>query len=327
MRNKSKILMLGLVVSLEMVGCGSAGVSTNESSPVDKKIVIAYQHGMAYAPLNIMDKQELFEKYLPDVEIELKELGSGSAMNEGIISGDVDIAMMGVAPYLIGWDKGVPYKIYSAISHQPSGLVTYDSEITSLVDFTKEDKIALPSYGSIQHILLAMAAEKELGDMHAFDEQLINMKHPEGMQTLMTKQEVKGHFTTSPILNKELEIEGYHQVVSGVEAFGGDFTFAVGVAANDFYNNYPELYDGLVQATNEAMEFINENPEKTAEILAEVEGVTPEIMLTYLQADGVDYTSEPCGILEMAQFMQRGEFISKVPTSMDELVFDNDSLK
>jgi len=54
------------------------------------------------------------------------------------------------------------------------------SSIKSLKDFKPTDKIALPSPGSVQHILLAMAAEKELGSASALDQNLVAMAHPDG---------------------------------------------------------------------------------------------------------------------------------------------------
>ncbi len=51
-------------------------------------------------------------------------------------------------------------------------------------DFSPDDRIALPQPGSIQHILLSMAAEKQLGKHDVFDNQLVTMKHPDGMTAL-----------------------------------------------------------------------------------------------------------------------------------------------
>lgn len=46
---------------------------------------------------------------------------------------------------------------------QPLGLQTNAENIKSLKDIKPTDRIALPAPGSIQHILLAMAAEKNWG--------------------------------------------------------------------------------------------------------------------------------------------------------------------
>lgn len=310
----SSFLVLALMVGM-FAGCG-------QTSEKKEKITIAYQYGMGYAPVVIMKEQKLLEEKLPDVEIEWKVVGSGAAINEGIASGDIDVAMMGVAPFIIGWDKGIPYKVYSAMSCQPMGLMVNDENIQSLSDFTAEDKIAVVSYGSIQHIILCMGAEKEFGDMHALDSIIINMAHPEAYTTLLTKAEVKGHVATMPYYVMEME-EGMHEVMSTDEVFIEGSTLLIGVASTDFEENYPDMYAALVEATNEARTYIEEEPEGAAEILAKEEGIEPEKMLEYLQMDGVSYPEETVGMIQLAEFMKRAEFIEKVPEDISDLVFDN----
>ena len=63
-----------------------------------------------------------------------------------------------VAPAISGVAAGIPYKVISNLSSQSHGLMSNDKDITSLVDITSEDKIALVNTGSIQHILLSMAS-------------------------------------------------------------------------------------------------------------------------------------------------------------------------
>ncbi len=117
----------------------------------------------------------IFEKY--GVEPVWKEYGSGGgAVREALISGEADVGFMGIPPFLIGWDKGCPWKVAVGFVVVPIGLVTYDPEIKSLADFKPEDKIAVPSPpGSIQHILLAMACEQQLGSPNALDNNIVAM--------------------------------------------------------------------------------------------------------------------------------------------------------
>ena len=60
--------------------------------------------------------------------------------------------------------------------------------------------------GSIQHILLAMAAKEQLGDAHALDNNIAAMAHPDGMTALLSGS-VKCQLTTSPFVFKEAEKE------------------------------------------------------------------------------------------------------------------------
>lgn len=322
MKKRVKITLIFLamcVAALSLNGCGT----NQETQKLGKeKITIAYQYGLGYAPAVVMKEKKYLEDKLPGVEVEWKVMNSGATINEGVAAGEIDVAMMGVAPFVIGWDKGIPYKVYSAMSCQPMGLMCNDPEIRSLKDFTEEDKIAVVSYGSIQHIILCMGAEQELGDMHALDNRMITMAHPEGYMALLTQKEVKAHFATMPYYSMELE-EGMHEVMSTDEAFMKGSTLLIGLASNDFAENYPDMYQALVDATNEARGFIENNQEETAEILAAAEGIEAEQMLTYLQTEGVSYPENTKGILALANFMEKSGFTSKVPAGIEDFVFDN----
>ena len=130
-----------------------------------EELKIAGQFGLVYAPLMVARKLKIFERY--GLKPVWKEYGSGGAVREALVSGEVDVGFMGIPPFLIGWDKGCQWKVACGFVVIPVGLVTYDPNIKSLKDFKPDDKIAVPSPGSVQHILLAMAAEQELGSPNA----------------------------------------------------------------------------------------------------------------------------------------------------------------
>ena len=93
-----KITAILLAVSMVsgVSGCGKSQKSTQDSGDT-AKVKIAYQYGLAYAPLTIMQEQGLIEKnYDGDIEVEWVSLNSGSAINEGMASGDIDVACMGI---------------------------------------------------------------------------------------------------------------------------------------------------------------------------------------------------------------------------------------
>ena len=108
-----------------------------------------------------------------------------------------------------------------------------------------------------QHILLAMAAEKELGSPTALDENLVAMAHPDGAAALISKRGITAHFTTPPYLFEELSQPDFHLVTDDIEAFGQPFSFNVGVATEKFHNENPVAYACFVNAISEAMAWIN----------------------------------------------------------------------
>ncbi|NLW56858.1 MAG: ABC transporter substrate-binding protein [Firmicutes bacterium] len=139
-----------LVLLCLLIIIGSTLTPMLYAAPRVEELKIAGQFGLVYAPLMVARKMKIFEKY--GLKPVWKEYGSGGAVREALVSGEVDVGFMGIPPFLIGWDKGSQWKVACGFVVIPVGLVTYDPNINSLKDFKPEDKIAGPSPGSVQHI-------------------------------------------------------------------------------------------------------------------------------------------------------------------------------
>ena len=297
-----KRLLLLIMIMLTLAGC----------TPVrDKPLIVADQYGLAYAPLEIMKHEGILEKHLEKgIEVQWVKLANTTAIREAMLSGNLDVGFMAIPPFLIGADNGMPWKIFTGLSSSPLGLVTNSTEIKTLKDLAGKGKIALPQPGSIQHILLAMAAQRETGDAKLFDNQLIAMKHPDGLQALMAGTEVSAHFTAPPYLQQELGEPGISQLLSGEEAFGGPFTFIVGVAQPDFLEDSPRCL-AFRSALRDALTFMEENPKETIEILAEAYEMTPEAVKEQLYGQGLEYETGITGIEGFAAFMAETGYLTK----------------
>ncbi len=295
--------LLGIIlILLILAGC----------APVSRKpLIVADQYGLAYAPLEIMKHEKLLEKYVEKgVEVKWVKLANTAAIREAMLSGNLDVGFMAIPPFLIGADNGMPWKMFTGLSSSPLGLVTNNGEINTLKDLAGKGKIALPQPGSIQHILLAMAARRETGDAKLFDNQLIAMKHPDGLQALMAATEVSAHFTAPPYLQQELAVPGLRQLLTGEEAFGGPFTFIVGVAQPDFLEDAPRRL-AFQAALKEALEFMADKPDETAEILAKAYEMTPEAVKEQLYHQGLNYETGITGTEGFAAFMAETGYLTK----------------
>lgn len=313
-------LLLTLILTFSLTACGYSNNSAATNGTTS--LTIAYQYGMAYAPLQVMMEQKLIEKYYPNVTINWQVLNSGSAITEGIAANSIDVGAMGVAPAITAITKGVPCKIFSAMSSQPHKIMCNNPSIQSLQDITPENKIALVNIGSIQHILLAMAAEKELGDAHALDNNILAMSHPDGMTALLSGS-VECQLTTSPYVFKEEAEENIHSLSSISDVWPNGNSFIVALASAKLHDKNPELYTAIVNALSDAVDYINENPNEVAAMLCEKEGVNQETMLSWLQDPACSYSTETAGLMQMANFMASAGFIDEAPSSYSELVYDN----
>lgn len=277
------------------------------------KIIIAQQYGLPYAPLQIVKDLGLIEKKLPEIEVQWKQLGNTAAIREAMLAGELDVGFMAIPPFLIGWDKGMDWRIACGLSSSPVGLITSQDHIRKLADFSESDRIALPQPGSVQHILLAMACEKEFGNPKHLDNLLLTMAHPDGMNALLARRDVTAHFTTPPYLFRELEAEGMRKILDGKEAMGEDFTFIVGVAPSDFYRERPLAYKALLEAIQEAIKYMEEYPVETSKSLSEAYGIELSEVSSYLQQADMNYSLEVKGVMRFAEFMYENGYLTKKP--------------
>lgn len=314
------VLLTGLVIS-----CGKSGKQTESGNEKEvgktfSRLRIAEQYGLAYAPLQIMRRKGYLEEELPDLEISWQRLGNTAAIREAMLAGRTDIGFMGIPPFLIGYDRGMGWKIFTGLSEAPLGLVTWKSDIRGIEDFGPEDRIALPQPGSIQHILLSMACERELGRADVLDDILITANHPDGMQALLNRREISAHFTSPPYLMEELSEPDMRMILSGREAMGGEFTFIVGVANEELYHSHPDAPAGIIRALQRAEGFLREQPFDAASILAEEYGISPEKTAEYLGWEGLRYSRNLAGIESFIHFMFTQEYI-KTEYRMEEVVY------
>lgn len=308
-------LLLGLSMLVCFASCGGSDVVQTET------LTIAYQGGIGYAPIHVMEAEKLIEEnYDGEIEVEFVKLDSGAAINEGIIGGTIDIGCMGVAPAISGVSAGIPYKIISNLCSQSHGLMSNDKSIKTLKDIKSEDKIALVNTGSIQHILLAMAAEKELGDPHALDNNIQAMAHAEGMAALESGT-VKLHLTSSPFIYQERKNDKYVELTEINKVWDSGNSFLVATASTQLAEN-EKLVNAVNNAFEDAFEFINENKDELAEIEKEYLDLDIETVKEYLSEKDCQFFGELKGAETMADFMYRAGFITKEVT-IDQLKYDN----
>lgn len=319
--NGNKILSVIMVLSMSLFIM--SGCTTNQSNEsVRETLIIADQFGLAYAPLEVMKHERYLEKALEkrgltEIEIEWRKFGNTTAIREAMLSGGLDIGFVGIPPFLLGLDNGMPWRIISGLSESRVALVSRDQSIQSLSDIGADHRIILPQPGSIQHILLQMAAERSLGDANAFDERLLSLSHPDGVIAFSSGHVNQLHFTTPPFLQEDLKVEGAFELIDGETCFGDTFTFIVGICQESLYEDL-DVYDAFVEALELSMTFMDTNRNETLSILASVYDYDEAALDTYLADDQMRFSTEITGLERFVEFMHNNGMIGQL--------YENDTL-
>jgi NitT/TauT family transport system substrate-binding protein len=299
------------------------------------EVRIAQQFGISYLPLTIMNHEKLVEaaaakKGVVGLKVSWNQFGAGNAMNEALLSGNLDLASGGVGPLLTIWSKTKgrqEIKAVAALNSMPLYLNVIDPNIKSLKDLTAKDRIAMPTVKiSIQAVTLQMAAEQVFGAGQGgkLDPLTVSMAHPDAMVAMMSgKSEVIGHFGSAPFQYQELEDKRVHRLLSSYEVLGGPATFNVVWTQKTFHDDNPKIYAAFLSALEQAIALINSDPSRAAAIYIDAEkSKLPAAFVEQMIRDPENvFTTVPQNIMKYAAFMNRTGAIENRPIAWTDLFF------
>ena len=284
------------------------------------KIVIALQPGMGYAPLIIMKNQRTLERRYPGLQVEYRVLPSGTAITNGMISGQIHVGAMGTGPFLVGYARGIDWKMIAPLNEADLWLMAKDPNIKTIGDL-RGKRIATPTNTSIQAAMLRKMAEVRLGDAKALNAGLIAMDHPDAMQALLAGQ-IDAHLTSPPFQFQERN-RGAHIVARSYSYFGAH-SFLGAVVTDKFYREYTTFSNQLYRDVAAAIKLISTNPTKVAQILQDDAGGNPtwRQFKQWIGNPAITYTTRPRGLMRTANFMARTDQLpGRMPSSWRDLVF------
>jgi len=301
--------------------CSFALVSparTVAASDAPATVTIAYQPGISYSTLIVMKEQGTLEKLFPNTKFEWRVLSNGATIRDGFLAGQIQVGAGGSTPFLIGWDKGVGYRLVASMNEMNLWCVVKDPKIKSIKDLTASSKIGVPGPDAIQAIALRKGAEDLLKNAHAFDTGFVATAHPTGLQMLAGGQ-LDAHFTSPPFQQEEVDAGG-HVIYKSYDAFG-KATFNSVYTTETFAKEHPLFVEALHKTIVDATKFINSKPDETAALLSkDAEGKVPAAQFKkWMAGPEMVFTTTPHGFLKVAQYMKSIGLLSKTPTSMRDI--------
>jgi NitT/TauT family transport system substrate-binding protein len=315
--------LIGVVLAAFTAGAPAA--KSQQGGP-PSRLTIAYQPGLGYAPLILMKRLRTIERRYPGTSVDWRVLASGTPITQGVVTGDIHIGAVGTGPMLVGWARGVNWKVIAPLNLGDLWLMAKDPNIRTIADL-RGKRIATPTRTSIQAVMLRKMAQVKLGDHRALDSGLVDLDHPDGMQALLTGQ-IDAHFTSPPFQFQE-RVRGAHIVGKSYGYFGAH-SFLVTVMTQDFYDDHTGFarffYNQVVAMHN----LIKKNPQRVARILSADAGGEPtwrqfKQWLAFKdrgsKRPALTWTTRPLGLMRTAAFMARTNQLSRTPSSWRELVF------
>ena len=249
------LLWIGLL-ALIAGGCEAKPASTGMAVEFNAHSACAYisqdkgwfgEEGLALAP---------YESY-----------ATGMALAAALAQGDIEVAYICLVPAINAYaNAGVPIKIVAGTHKYGYGLVVNPDKIKTINDLEKPDiHLGCIREGGATDVLMLKAIDKYNLDE---DKVLANVQRMDpSKQVLAIKMgQLDAAFLPEQWATMAEEF-GFSMLLTSQDVWP-EMQGSVLVVKQDLIDNHPEVVKKLVEATQMATDWINENPDEAAEVMA-----------------------------------------------------------
>jgi NitT/TauT family transport system substrate-binding protein len=304
-----------------------------------QELRIGVQFGLGYLPVHVADRagfltNRMREQGIQPVPVRIVPLAGAPQMNDGLLSGTLEIASGGYTAMMVFCEKtrGAGEKQFlgiSALASVPYDLFTVDPGLKTLKDFdVQRDKIGVPSIKvSVPAVYLQMAAEQLYGPgkQTTLDVATVSLSQPDGATSLLSGgSTVNSYMFSPPFIQQMMGKPNIRRVWSSNELFGSPATALVSWTTEKFHRENPKLFAAILAAMKDAMTLIADDPKRAADIYiaAEHSKLPPELLIAALaDKTSLRYTLAPEQSMKIAGFLARTGGLKSPPSQWKDLFF------
>lgn len=330
-----------MLLKMKLVAAAAAlALGASSGAQAEGKIRIAEQFGIVYMLLNVAQDQKLIEKHGKkqgvDIDVDWVKLSGGSAVNDALLSGSIDVAGAGLGPLFTIWDRTAGrqnVRAVASLGNFPYYLVSTNPAVKTIADFSQKDRIALPAVTvSVQARILQMAAAKQWGkaEFKKLDPITQTVPHPDAAAAIIAgKTELNAHFGNPPFQDQELAGNSQARVVlNSYDVLGGPSSATVLYATEKYVKENPKTYRAFIDALVEAAQLASTNPEAAADAYLRVNkgNIDRALLLKVIKNPQVQFKVAPQNTLGLAQFLHEVGAIKTRPASWRDYFFVHPAL-
>ena len=231
--------------------------------------------------------------------MDIVDFSDGSTLMEAFASGQLDVALLGIAPAAIWHGKGVGLKVVASANGGGHVLISRaGSGIESLHDL-RGKKVATPKPGTVTDTVFRAHVAGELAGLDPEkDIQLVPDVAPADMPTaVFVSREVDAAITWEPFASQaEAQFKNVKVVFDGAAEWRRNHPEAaqlypvnVVIARQSFIDSRPTDLRRFLTAYVETVHFINRQPAEANKIIASEIQLSPEIVAAARRR--IDYTA------------------------------------
>ena len=217
--------------------------------------------------LNIADKEGYFEDEFKNsgVKIVVDDfVNQGSAVVEAMNSGDVDLGIIGSMPLVTADANGSGFKAISSVNVSEDGfkLLTAPGLQVDGVSGLKGKKIAVKFSSNEHEMLLTLLKNAGLSET---DVEILNMSADDCLNSLLAGEADAAVLKGDQVAQAE---NGGAVAIADNSETGKIVNYLVG--RQEFLETHPEVVTGVLKVLEKTRQWINEHPDETVKIYAEL---------------------------------------------------------
>lgn len=227
---------------------------------------------IAYEPLNTLSafyaalEAGFFQK--AGLSVDAQPMNSGPAMGSAIVSGSVDLGVVNVLSLAEAYEKNVPLRyvamasLYSSVSPADALMVPKSSPVASARDLSGKT-VAINALKGLAYLGTRSWIDRNGGDSKTAS--FVEMPF-DAMPAALTSHAIDAALVAEPALQKARQDS---RVLSyAYNAIAPTFLISGWVASQGWVGSHPEIARRFADALQQAQNWADRNPDRTAEISA-----------------------------------------------------------
>ncbi|MEN9715252.1 MAG: hypothetical protein RJA35_719 [Actinomycetota bacterium] len=250
----------------------SASQAAPKAAATAPVVRIGYFGNLTHAPALIARQQKLFEKYLPGSKIQYTYFTVGTAEIEALKGGALDFGYIGPGPAISGYvtTQGSLLNIVAGATYGGARFVVKPNLIANEGSPTKAEIAALagktiadPGVGGTQDIALKnYLKDNGLGANNQYKVNITGLANADTL-TAFLKGSIDGAWVPEPWATRLIQ-EGHAKTFVDENDLwaNGKYATTLVVASKAFEKQYPAAVQGLVQANEDAVNYLRDASNK-----------------------------------------------------------------
>jgi NitT/TauT family transport system substrate-binding protein len=269
--NKIVVISISIIVLLVLVVTFFIKASYQNRKNEEFKVRIGHFPNITHAQALVGREEGTFEKALGDeVSIDWKVFNAGPSAIEALFAGELDISYIGPGPAINGYtkSKGDIQIIAGATDAGAIFVSRKDLKITDLKELSGK-KIAIPQYGNTQDLSLRNIM-KENGLKDATKGGTVEIRQAENadIKTLLGNGQIDAALVPEPWGSRLIKEVGANIILDYKDVWKeGQYSSALIVVRTEFLKEHSEVVENFIKAHVEVTDYINNNLDKSKEIV------------------------------------------------------------